>query len=200
MDTPDIDFNKTVSFSYRGSKPKKQFWDHRQGHDLGTVAELQDCWVCHNTLDRRFWFLRTENFIPFTGTHEPNKLTSSHLSGFIAQLVSAQHRHRRGHGFDSRLTYETITDIVQQLWRSFLQFISQPHFANISFTNLMYSKVNNAARTQFPILVSSLYGGIRRPLRSFKALKVAFSKCSLRRCTKSSHPILLQSVGVLHKI
>ena len=24
---------------------------------------------------------------PFTGTHEPNKLTSSQLSGFIAQLV-----------------------------------------------------------------------------------------------------------------
>ena len=40
--------------------------------------------------------------IPFTGKHEPNKLTCSPLSDFIAQLVRALHRHRRGHGFESR--------------------------------------------------------------------------------------------------
>ena len=39
--------------------------------------------------------------IPFTGKHEPNKLTSSPLCDFIAQLVRALHRHRRGHGFES---------------------------------------------------------------------------------------------------
>ena len=40
--------------------------------------------------------------IPFTGKHEPNKLTCSQLCDFVAQLVRALHRHRRGHGFESR--------------------------------------------------------------------------------------------------
>ena len=40
--------------------------------------------------------------IPFTGKHEPNKLTCSPLCDFIAQLVRALHQHRRGHGFESR--------------------------------------------------------------------------------------------------
>ena len=40
--------------------------------------------------------------IPFTGKHEANKLTCSPLCDFIAQLVRALHRHRRGHGFESR--------------------------------------------------------------------------------------------------
>ena len=60
--------------------------------------------------------------IPFTGTQAPNKLTCSHLSGFIAQLVRALHYYSRGHGFKSperylkifRWTYETIAEIVQQ--------------------------------------------------------------------------------------
>ena len=41
-------------------------------------------------------------YIPFTAKHEPNKLTCSQLCDFIAQLVRALHRHRRGHGFESR--------------------------------------------------------------------------------------------------
>ena len=41
-------------------------------------------------------------YIPFTGKHEPNKLTSSQLRDFIAQLVGELHRHRRGHGYESR--------------------------------------------------------------------------------------------------
>ena len=40
--------------------------------------------------------------IPITGKHEPNELTCSPLGDFIAQLVRALHRHRRGHGFESR--------------------------------------------------------------------------------------------------
>ena len=40
-----------------------------------------------------------EEFV--TGKHEPNKLTCSPLCDFIAQLVRALHRHRRGHGFES---------------------------------------------------------------------------------------------------
>ena len=40
--------------------------------------------------------------IPFTGKHDPNKLTLSPLFDFIAQLVRALQRHRRGHGFESR--------------------------------------------------------------------------------------------------
>ena len=38
------------------------------------------------------------HYIPFTGKHEPNILTCSQLCDFIAQLVRALHRHRRGHG------------------------------------------------------------------------------------------------------
>ena len=45
-------------------------------------------------------FLSYDN--PFTGKHEPNKLTCSPLCDFIAQLVRALHRQRRGHGFESR--------------------------------------------------------------------------------------------------
>ena len=40
--------------------------------------------------------------VPFTGKHEPNKLTYSQLCDFVAQLVIALRRHRRGHGFESR--------------------------------------------------------------------------------------------------
>ena len=40
--------------------------------------------------------------IPFTGKNEPNKLTCSQLCNFVAQLVRALHRHRSGHGFESR--------------------------------------------------------------------------------------------------
>ena len=50
--------------------------------------------------------LRNENLkghdIPFTGKHEPNELTCSPLCDCVAQLVRALHRHRRGHGFESR--------------------------------------------------------------------------------------------------
>ena len=45
-------------------------------------------------------FLSYDN--PFTGKQDPNKLTCSPLCDFIAQLVRALHRHRRGHGFESR--------------------------------------------------------------------------------------------------
>ena len=38
--------------------------------------------------------------IPFTGKHEPNKLTCSQLCDLVAQLVRALHLHRRGHGFE----------------------------------------------------------------------------------------------------
>ena len=41
-------------------------------------------------------------YIPFTGKHEPNKLTCSQLCDFVAQLVRALHQHRRGHGLESR--------------------------------------------------------------------------------------------------
>ena len=40
--------------------------------------------------------------IPFTGKHEPNKLTCSQLRDFVAKLLRALHRHRTGHGFESR--------------------------------------------------------------------------------------------------
>ena len=55
-------------------------------------------------------------YIPFTGKHEPNKLTCSQLCDFIAQLVRALHRHRRGHGFESRW----VTWIFQYMycWKS----------------------------------------------------------------------------------
>ena len=40
--------------------------------------------------------------IPFTGKHQPNKLTFPRLCDFVAQLVRALHRHRRGYGFEFR--------------------------------------------------------------------------------------------------
>ena len=45
---------------------------------------------------------KLSHYIPFTGKHEPNKLTGSQLRDFVAQLARALHRHRRGHGFGSR--------------------------------------------------------------------------------------------------
>ena len=79
--------------------------------------------------------------IPFTGTREPNKLTYSHLSGSMTQMLRALHRHRTGHGIESlgrelkfyRCTYEIVG-------ASSLQFISQPHFLNVSFTEHIWGK------------------------------------------------------------
>ena len=34
--------------------------------------------------------------------YAPEKLTCSQLCDFVAQMVRALHRHRRGHGFESR--------------------------------------------------------------------------------------------------
>lgn len=42
---------------------------------------------------------------------------------------------RRSHPNFFRCSYETITEIIHQMWRSFLKFISQPHFTNISSTH-----------------------------------------------------------------
>ena len=39
---------------------------------------------------------------PFLGKHELNKLTCSKLCDLVAHLVRALHRHRTGHGFESR--------------------------------------------------------------------------------------------------
>ena len=71
------------------------------------------------------------NDIPFTGKHEPNKLTCSQLCDFVAQLVRALHWHRRGHRFKSRLvtlifqvTWDNCLKIVQQVWGSYLHLIS----------------------------------------------------------------------------
>ena len=67
--------------------------------------------------------------IPFTAKHEPNKLTCFQLCDFVAQLVRALHRHRRGHGFESRwVTWnfqvsETIALIVQQERGSYFHMI-----------------------------------------------------------------------------
>ena len=41
-------------------------------------------------------------YIPFTGKHDLNKLTCFQLCDFVAQLVRALYRHRRGHGLESR--------------------------------------------------------------------------------------------------
>ena len=53
-------------------------------------------------LSQSFSYFIKKYDIPFTGKHEPNELTCSPLCDFIAQLVRALHRHRRGHGFESR--------------------------------------------------------------------------------------------------
>ena len=79
-----------------------------------------------NTVHKTFLSL----IIPFMRTHEPNKLTCSHLSSFVAQLVRTLYWHCRGYWFEScwrclkifRYTYQTVTEIFQQVWGSFLQF------------------------------------------------------------------------------
>ena len=60
--------------------------------------------------------------IPFMETNEPDKLTCSHLSDFIAQLVRALHWHRRGHGFKScwrHLKFFWCTWIMRKFLRLF---------------------------------------------------------------------------------
>ena len=42
---------------------------------------------------------------------------------------------RRRHLNFFRCSYETITEIIHQVWGSFLKFISQPNFTNISSTH-----------------------------------------------------------------
>ena len=69
--------------------------------------------------------------IPLTETHESRRLTWTHLSGFIAQLVNSLHWHRTGHRLEScrrhlkflGCTFEIIAEIIHQVWGSFLQFI-----------------------------------------------------------------------------
>ena len=39
------------------------------------MGERNVCWTC----------------VPFTGTHKPNKVTCSHLNGFLGQLKRALH-------------------------------------------------------------------------------------------------------------
>ena len=65
---------------------------------------------CSNQLSYEVTQLRAGQFVGLMfsrernveKTNEPNKLTCSQLCDFIAQLVRALHRHRRGHGFESR--------------------------------------------------------------------------------------------------
>ena len=62
--------------------------------------------------------------IPFTGKHEPNKLTCSPLCDFIAQLVRALHRHRRGHGFESRWVTWTFFHIITKSCEDHIRIVS----------------------------------------------------------------------------
>ena len=98
---------------------------------IRTIAEIvQQVWESFH-LSTTLQETSLSLIIPFTGTHESSKLTWWHLSGFIAQLVSALHWHRKGHGFEScqrhlkflGCTFETIAEIIHQVWGSFLQFI-----------------------------------------------------------------------------
>ena len=80
-----------------GLKEKKQT-------NLNNMKEMLyegRCWKkCYMNTALHITFLSYD--IPFTGKHEPNKLTCSQLCDLVAQLVRALHRHRRGHGFESR--------------------------------------------------------------------------------------------------
>ena len=66
--------------------------------------------------------------------HEPNKLTCSHLSGFIAQLVRALHRHHWGHGFKFHWRLLNFSDAhVKQSLR--LSSKCEDHFFNSSLNH-----------------------------------------------------------------
>ena len=73
-------------------------------------------------------------YIPFTGKPEPNKLTCSQLCDFVAQLVGALHRHRRGHGFESRESPEFFR-FMRQLFK-----LSSKCEDHIFITNYMVEK------------------------------------------------------------
>ena len=85
--------------------------------------------------------------IPFMGTQEPNKLTCSHISSFIVQLVRVLHRHCRRHGFTSffRCTCEAISEIVQQVWGSQIHLSTtlHKHFFHSSFLSCKHISLTN---------------------------------------------------------
>ena len=69
--------------------------DHLKGHFFN---------ASHNHTSQIF----TPFIISFIGTHEPNRLPCSHLSGFIAQWVRALHWQCTGHGFKSHWKHLTL--------------------------------------------------------------------------------------------
>ena len=62
-----------------------------------------------------------------------------------SELVSELHWHRRGRGFEScwrhlkflKCTYETIAEIVHQVWRSLFQFIC-PYLLELNLENVFW--------------------------------------------------------------
>ena len=109
-------------FKQLSHEPEKFRWlNGIRTHDLCEPVQ------CSNQLSYEVTQLRAGQFVGLmfsrernvvwkgkTGKHEPNKLTCSQLCDFVAQLVRALHRYRRGHGFESRWVtwifqvYETI--------------------------------------------------------------------------------------------
>ena len=85
------------------SRERSVVWKRMKIWSSHLLDNLSNCLVnLKNSGDSIHYSDSTSNDIPFTGKHEPNKLTCSQLCDFIAKLVRALHRHRRGHGFESR--------------------------------------------------------------------------------------------------
>ena len=113
--------------------------------------------------------------IPFTGKHEPNKLTGSQLCDFVTQLVRALHRHRRGHGFEYRWVtwifqaHRTIAQIVQQVRGSYLHLISNTalHITFLSYDIPFTGKhePNNMTGSQLCDFVAQLVRTLHRHRR-----------------------------------
>ena len=87
LQDPSNNYNFHNIYLFFKAKNLKYFWNKKNLYLISNTG-------LHTT------FL--SYYIPFMGKHEPNKLTCSQLCDFVAQLVRALHRHRRGHGFESR--------------------------------------------------------------------------------------------------
>ena len=120
-------------------------------------------------------------YIPFTGKHEPNKLTYSQLCDFVAQLVRALHRHRRGHGFESRWVtwvFQAHETIVQQVRGSYLHLITNTalHITLPSYSNKVKHKQKREVTHTYPLIEAKIF---------MKALKWNKEKIDIINCCSS---------------
>ena len=90
---------------------------------------------CTSTVNKALKFY---HYYLFSLTGQPQRL--SHMCTWKISGVFNGIRIplKRSENFQVQINYETIDDIVQQAWESFLQFISQPHSTTFLSLNIAY--------------------------------------------------------------